>query len=68
MAIDVSLNGKRVATDASTLQTLLLASGYKLEAAFACAINNSFVPRQQWPERVLENGDRIDIVTPISGG
>ena len=68
MTIDVSLNGKRVATDASTLQTLLLASGYKLEAAFACAINNTFVPRPQWPERPLQHGDRIDVVTPITGG
>ena len=50
------------------LQALLLARGYKLETAFACAINNTFVPRAQWPERQLENGDRIDVVTPITGG
>jgi sulfur carrier protein len=36
--------------------------------AFACAINNSFVPRPQWPQRALQNGDRIDVVTPITGG
>jgi sulfur carrier protein len=50
------------------LQALLLARGYKLETAFACAINNTFVPRPQWPERRLINGDKIDIVTPITGG
>ena len=68
MTIDISLNGERIACDADTLQALLLARGYKLETAFACAINNTFVPRPQWPERMLENGDRIDIVTPITGG
>jgi sulfur carrier protein len=68
MTIDVSINGERIAVEATTLQALLLARGYKLEAAFACAINNTFVPRSQWPERTLENGDRIDIVTPITGG
>ena len=68
MTIDVSLNGERIAIEAATLQTMLLARGYKLETAFACAINNTFVPRQQWPERKLVNGDRIDIVTPITGG
>ena len=68
MTIDVSLNGERLSVEATTLQTLLLARGYKLETAFACAINNSFVPRPQWPERALENDDRIDIVTPITGG
>jgi len=66
--IDISLNGARAAVVATTLQALLLARGYKLESAFACAINNTFVPRQQWPERMLQNDDRIDIVTPITGG
>ena len=68
MTIELSMNGERIAAEASTLQTLLLARGYKLESAFACAINNTFVPRPQWPERLLANGDRIDIVTQITGG
>ena len=66
--IEISFNGECVAAEASTLQALLLDRGYKLEAAFACAINNTFVPRQQWPERTLQSGDRIDVVTPITGG
>jgi sulfur carrier protein len=68
MTIELSLNGERINADTSTLQALLLAQGYKLETAFACAINNSFVPRHQWSEHVLVGGDRIDIVTPITGG
>ena len=68
MMIDISMNGERVATEATTLQTLLVKRGFKLESAFACAINNTFVPRPQWPERLLADGDRIDIVTPITGG
>jgi len=66
--LNISLNGERIATDAANLQALLLARGYELKGAFACAVNNSFVPRQQWPERAIQNGDRIDIVTPITGG
>ncbi len=66
--INISINGERLNVEATTLQALLLARGYKLESAFACAINNTFVPRPQWPERMLQNGDRIDIVTPITGG
>jgi sulfur carrier protein len=66
--INISLNGETITTDAPTLQALLLARGYSLQGAFACAINNGFVPRPQWPERSLQNGDRIDIVTPITGG
>ena len=65
---EISLNGKRVETDATTLRALLLAQGYVLTNAFACAINNSFVPRPQWSQRELQSGDRIDVVTPITGG
>ena len=68
MTIDVSLNGERLNVEPATLQALLLARGYKLETAFACAINNTFVPRSQWAGRGLANGDKIDIVTPITGG
>ena len=66
--LEISLNGERLQTGATTLQALLLAQAYDLKSAFACAINNTFVPRQQWPERVLESGDRIEVVTPITGG
>lgn len=65
---EISLNGKRLATDAANLQALLLSQGYELQAAFACAINGSFVPRTQWPLRLLDASDRIDVITPIAGG
>ena len=67
-ALEISLNGKRMQTDAASLQALLQASGYDFKTAFACAINHTFVPRPQWPQRMLQDGDRIDIVTPITGG
>ena len=66
--IDISLNGEHANVEAASLQALLLARGFKLETAFACAINNTFVPRTQWSERVLAAGDKIDVVTPITGG
>lgn len=66
--LTISLNGERVTTNAANLQALLLERGYELKGAFACAVNSTFVPRPKWPERALNNGDRIDIVTPITGG
>lgn len=66
--LSISLNGEAIQTDAPTLQALLLARGYELQGAFACAVNSTFVPRPKWPERALIDGDRIDIVTPITGG
>ncbi len=66
--INISVNGDRFNVEATTLKTLLLARSYKLDTAFACAINNTFVPRPQWSEHALKDGDKIDIVTPITGG
>ena len=66
--LDISFNGERLQTQVPNLQALLLERGYALQSAFACAVNNGFVPRAQWPERALQNGDRIDVVTPITGG
>ena len=65
---DVSLNGRPVATAAPSLRSLLEQQGYELNAAIACAINQQFVPRPQWHERVLKAGDHIDVITPITGG
>jgi len=66
--LDVSLNGRPVATAAPTLRALLEQQGYDLAAAMACAINRQFVPRPQWPQRALQPGDQIDVITPITGG
>ncbi len=65
---EISLNGEPLKTQAPTLQALLLARGYALAGAMACAINRSFVPRPEWPARALKSGDRIDVITPITGG
>ena len=64
----VSLNGQLLNTAAASLQGLLVERGYDLHAAFACALNAVFVPRMQWPQQPLQDGDRVDVVTPITGG
>ena len=36
--------------------------------ALALAVNRAVVPRQQWPQRVLQPRDKVDIVRAIGGG
>jgi sulfur carrier protein len=36
--------------------------------ALALAVNRNVVPRQLWPERVLQAQDKVDIVRAIGGG
>ena len=66
--LDIFLNGTPVQTRAADVLALLQERGQDLNAAFACAINNQFVPRVQWPQRKLQTGDRIELIAPITGG
>jgi sulfur carrier protein len=64
----IFINGKPLQTQADSLHALLLERGFSLGAAFACAVNNSFVPRAHWPQHTLQAGDRVDVIAPITGG
>jgi sulfur carrier protein len=64
----IHVNGQPVQTQATQLQALLLERGHALNSAMACAINNHFVPRVEWPQRALQDGDRVDVIAPITGG
>ena len=66
--LDIHVNGQPVHTRAAHLQDLLLERGHALNNAMACAINNTFVPRTQWAGRLLQAGDRVDVIAPITGG
>ena len=46
----------------------LIASLDLVNKSLAVAINREVVPRQQWPQRVLQPSDRVDIVRAIGGG
>ncbi len=62
------VNGAACETTANSLQDLLLELGYTLNTAMACAINNHLVHRADWPQRALAQGDRVDVIAPITGG
>ena len=66
--LEIHVNGEPCQTRAPHLQSLLLERGHALNSALACAINNRFVPRVEWPQRTLVPGDRVDVVAPITGG
>jgi len=35
---------------------------------FAAAVNTQFVPKTQYAEQLLKDGDRIEIISPVTGG
>lgn len=68
MTIQIELNG--VAHSVIKGQTLLdLVNTLQLTGqALAVAVNRQVISRQNWSERLLEQGDRIDVVRAIGGG
>ena len=66
--IDIELNGAPHQVPARhTLQQLVEALELSGQA-LALAVNRNVVPRQHWPERVLQAQDQVDIVRAIGGG
>jgi sulfur carrier protein len=35
---------------------------------FAAAVNTQFVPKTQYAQQSLNDGDRIEIISPVTGG
>ncbi|MFG2300678.1 sulfur carrier protein ThiS [Actinacidiphila glaucinigra] len=66
--LSVSVNGEtREVAEGVTLGGLVAA----LTAApsgVAAALNETVVPRAQWPATPLRDGDRVEVLTAVQGG
>ena len=51
----------------ASLYEVLLENKY-IEEHIAIAINNQFIPRKQFANTQLCEGDRIDVIVPMQGG
>ena len=67
--LQVSLNGDAVTLSNQHLPEALCEIGYDPEQqGIAVAINMSVVPRSEWAQTTLSDGDRVDIVGAKQGG
>lgn len=63
----ITINGETTdAADGSTIAALLETRVQRV--GVAVAINGEFVPRSLYGERILLEGDEIEIVAPMQGG
>lgn len=68
-SLEVTLNGEGLTVSSSLLPEALCELGYDPEQqGIAVAINMSVVPRSEWGETSIADGDRIDIVGAKQGG
>jgi len=65
--IEIVLNGEVVQSETDSLVTLL-EQRFSESDKFAVAINEMFIPKASYSERQLQNGDKVELVMPMSGG
>ncbi|MFV0478648.1 MAG: sulfur carrier protein ThiS [Parahaliea sp.] len=63
----IELNGATVDTSAQTLTALIVEQGVD-PAVVASALNGQFIPRQMRDQTVLDEGARVELLSPMQGG
>ncbi|MDE2966948.1 MAG: sulfur carrier protein ThiS [Chloroflexota bacterium] len=67
--LHVTVNGEEISLSNEQLTEALCEFGYDPEQqGIAVAINMSVVPRSEWTQTSIADGDRIDIVGAKQGG
>jgi sulfur carrier protein len=66
----IELNGERVELpeDASVAVAVDCAGGGERRDGVAVAVNGEVVPRSQWDETTLVEGQRVEVLGAIQGG
>ena len=67
--IQVSINNSLETLDEHcTLLKALEVLGYKKTGMLGIAVNQTFIPKDQWDQTELKDNDQLDILNPVSGG
>lgn len=64
----ITVNGEpRVFRPGTALDTVVLSLA-AAPSGVAAALNETVVPRAQWPSTLLSEGDRVEVLTAVQGG
>ncbi|MEU6868937.1 sulfur carrier protein ThiS [Streptomyces sp. NPDC046876] len=64
----ISVNGEPREVAAGTTLASVVATLTTAPSGVAAALNETVVPRGQWPLTAVGEGDRIEILTAVQGG
>jgi sulfur carrier protein len=67
MTIDILINAAPYTLPEPCTLALAIET-FGLKGPFAAAVNMEFVPKTRYASTVLQNGDHIELITPITGG
>ncbi|MET9154089.1 sulfur carrier protein ThiS [Streptomyces griseoflavus] len=66
--MNISVNGEPREFTPGTALDLVVRSLTAAPSGVAAALNETVVPRAQWPSTPLAEGDRVEILTAVQGG
>ncbi|WP_329194590.1 MULTISPECIES: sulfur carrier protein ThiS [unclassified Streptomyces] len=64
----ISVNGEPREVAAGTTLDAVVATLTAAPKGVAAALNETVVPRGQWPHTVVGDGDRVEVLTAVQGG
>lgn len=63
------VNGEPAMLQTSTIIELLEQQGIgSTQQGIAVAVNDTVIPRRNWPTHKLEEGDNVEVITAMQGG
>jgi sulfur carrier protein len=66
--MNISLNGERREVAPGTALDGAVQMLTAAPSGVAAALNETVVPRAQWPSTPLSEGDRVEVLTAVQGG
>ena len=67
--IEISINNtKHQLEEITSIEATLEQLGYQDKTMLGVALNQTFVPKDQWATVYLNQHDQLDILNPVSGG
>lgn len=66
--MNISVNGEHQEIAPGTLLDVLVRSLVPAPSGVAAALNETVVPRAEWPSTSLSEGDRVEVLTAVQGG
>lgn len=64
----IYINDQPLSLESSCTLQEMLEQENSIAAHIAIAINNRFIPRSMFASTILQEGDRMDLITPMQGG
>ncbi|CAM5477160.1 thiamine biosynthesis protein ThiS [Streptomyces purpurascens] len=66
--MNISVNGEPRDVRPGTALNTVVRSLTTSPSGVAAALNETVVPRAQWPSTSLSDGDRVEVLTAVQGG